>query len=433
LDWHTAFIERLKQVDVALQVQPDWRPVEQETDTPATATTGVCHMCRCRLEATAPHCARCRAVRYCGRACQTADWPAHRLLCSALAQDMRLPAEQKTPWPSVYQLAKQHQFDWTSFAQAAQLPDTWTAARILDGADASQIGPAFDVDPQRCDPILARLLPLDAELAADSGFRDTPKAITGWRDLYRAKSLPSDSPLALILYRPLTLFHILTRVCAVRPSTVSSFDQQWQPLSTAQGAYLCIHWANTTAAHAAIAPLYALLTVLFPGVTLDIFLIGTQLKTEGEAPPPTREYKNERTASCVRVHIAATAYHRFPVQRFPADLVLLSGGTAISGEQLATILAHIHQALRPAGRLVLLESTALGVRLLHRELSTITLPTWMAAWTEPQYNPFLQPWPRPEPSLRVPAFTDAFLMAYTRSPAVEHPTTNEPQSNENCQ
>jgi hypothetical protein len=34
----------------------------------------------CKLK----ECSRCRSVRYCGKECQTADWPAHRATCKRL-------------------------------------------------------------------------------------------------------------------------------------------------------------------------------------------------------------------------------------------------------------------------------------------------------------------------------------------------------------
>ncbi|RKP05181.1 hypothetical protein THASP1DRAFT_32982 [Thamnocephalis sphaerospora] len=441
--WQPSLSSMLASSGVTLREMPDWQPREHagtlsadeaeraaDTVSATSQTLGACHVCRCILAEKSPRCARCRAVRYCGRECQTSDWPAHRRLCAALQQDMAQTAEL-APWPALYAEARQVDFSWPVYARQAGLPATWTEARVLDRvvADTPLQAPAGCFDAT--DAVLASLFPLDAALAADSGFRDTPKAIADWRDFYRAKALAPPSPAALLLHRPLTLFHLLTRVCSARPPTATALDRQWSAPSTASGAYLCVHWADTTAAHLAVAPLYELLTVLFPGVTLDVFLVGAGLATtssaatESPAAAPTREYKNEREASCVRVHVAPVAYRRFPARRFPADLVVVSELSAAGEHVDEALLRTAHTALQPGGRLVVLEPTALGARLLTKELTSAAqreAVDWTPAFDAPQANPFRQPWPRPVPSLRVPAFADAFLAAYTRTPPPAAPT-----------
>jgi len=48
---------------------------------PAAASTDCAHC----TEPDAPNrCAGCRAVSYCGRACQKAAWPAHKVQCKTL-------------------------------------------------------------------------------------------------------------------------------------------------------------------------------------------------------------------------------------------------------------------------------------------------------------------------------------------------------------
>lgn len=52
------------------------------------AGAGACERCRVREggRVTLHACSRCRRVRYCGRACQAADWRAHKASCAASPQ-----------------------------------------------------------------------------------------------------------------------------------------------------------------------------------------------------------------------------------------------------------------------------------------------------------------------------------------------------------
>ena len=65
--------------------------VQTVEEAEALATRPCAHVCCARIvgasEADAPRgkrCGGCRLVRYCGAACQKADWPAHKAACREL-------------------------------------------------------------------------------------------------------------------------------------------------------------------------------------------------------------------------------------------------------------------------------------------------------------------------------------------------------------
>jgi hypothetical protein len=105
-------------------------------------------------------------------------------------------------------------------------------------------------------------------------------------------------------------------------------------------------------------------------------------------------------------------YSRFPGHQYKADLIILSEMTATHETLDDQWMSTIKSSLSNHGRLVLLESTALGVRLLSNDILKYTSNSWLTVFETVQSNPFMQPWPRQQPSLCVPSFADGFIQAF---------------------
>ncbi|KAI8050495.1 hypothetical protein BDF22DRAFT_695243 [Syncephalis plumigaleata] len=434
--WYKLFNDRLKPFNIQLDVDAHWKPSslpsnhEHNTITANTTTTtnthnGIdemkmetpqfaCHICSRTLPETSLRCAKCRAIRYCGRECQKTDWPNHRQLCTALQADRALTSTSLltilSTLPDYYEKARLVNFNWYQFSDLIQLNPVWPFSIVYEASSSSLIT-SMDFNH-----LLHGEQAFSAPLLKSSGFNETPKAIGSWSDLYRAKGFSMDSPIALLIYRPLTLFYLLTSVGQTRPYRSLT---NTRALSTAPGTYLCIHWVNATQAHVATSTCYELLTVLFPGITIDLFLVGASLaddplikKQDKPTPPPTREYKNERESSCIRVHRVPTTYSRFPGHQYKANLIILSEMTATNETLDDQWMSTIKASLSANGRLVILESTALGVRLLSEDIQKSTFNSWSAVFETVQLNPFMQPWPRQQPSLCVPSFSSGFIQAF---------------------
>ncbi|KAI9596818.1 hypothetical protein BDF19DRAFT_436915 [Syncephalis fuscata] len=451
--WRSVVSQRLQRLNIQFDLDPNWKPSLQTEADKATAsaidksncTTAkqvylfACHVCsRSLSETLLSRCARCEAVRYCGRECQKTDWTTvHRRVCASLRTD-RTQARELPQRPGCYTQAKATNFNWDEYVQQTTLSAVWPMAIALDHSMNSS--PMIVNYLKEHDLAMANELCLDAPLLESSGFRTAPKAISTWLDVYRAKGLSVDSPAALLIHRPLTLFHLLTHVAQKQPYTSMN---PIKTLVTTPGTYLCVHWVNTTRAHVAVSMFYELLTVLLPGVTIDLFLVGTLLvncqfsadmldtneqsghkhnrdsQTTSKSVSYTRVFKNEREGSCIRVHIAPVTYSRFPAQQYPADLVILSEMTATNEPLNNLLMQTINKALSAHGCLAILESTALGIRLLTDDIRSIKnevnpIHQWTPVFETVQMNPFIHPWSKILPSLCLPAFNDAFLQTFTR-------------------
>ncbi|ORY00424.1 hypothetical protein K493DRAFT_312854 [Basidiobolus meristosporus CBS 931.73] len=381
------------QIQLLMEAAPTEAPVNKEAARKVSAS--ICYVCGAELLKRFC-CSHCKAVKYCGRGCQIKDWPLHRKLCSLLKLTME-KSKELGEFPFTF--TKEGYFTEDSDQPEQQaLPYHGTGfwrEEFLDGLPCPTNQTECEVtEPVDLSGITSSLLPFDKPLEKSSGFADTPKAIYSWRDFYRAKDIPLSDPAAMLLAHPLTLFHIIAHLCRDGYST---------DVATASGSYLCIHLVNSHPHHPSMGPIYQLLLPLFPGVTLDIFMIHQDAHKPDSL---SQEFKSEIFASCVRVHTVPTTYANFPVDQFPPDVVI--------GYQMSDLLSIMAQEeltklMTNAKRNFFVENTELGCHMVRESLKTsLKLTPGLPC----SINPFRQPYMRFLPSLSVPCYTNAFVLGY---------------------
>lgn len=132
-----------------------------------TETEGNVNTCLVCKNPDSQLCDRCRSVRYCSKACQVADWPVHKLLCSAFAafrsstrptdehfRAIAFPVDKKKP-ELVWIHCKWHDDDDDDDFPGPRFPFPDTAALLGQGAPLALAPIQFDqvLDRPLCDTI----------------------------------------------------------------------------------------------------------------------------------------------------------------------------------------------------------------------------------------------------------------------------------------
>ncbi|KAK1260703.1 hypothetical protein QJS04_geneDACA018055 [Acorus gramineus] len=145
-------------------------------------------------------CGRCRAVVYCGAACQKQHWKeTHKAKCGLYKAMME----------------REEELDMSnSFTFPTSIDDD-NPCRWLDSLGLHKKG----MWRRQC-ACYARvpfgLLPTTSEPDEDDHHPlvlPTHVALSGWTEYYKLRSLPTSSPIAAVLSHALTVYHVLTALC----------------------------------------------------------------------------------------------------------------------------------------------------------------------------------------------------------------------------
>ncbi|XP_032946883.1 zinc finger MYND domain-containing protein 15 isoform X3 [Rhinolophus ferrumequinum] len=211
-----------------------WGP--QPDFTFASLRARTCHVChRHSFEVKLTPCPQCSAVLYCGEACLRADWRrcpddvSHRFWCSRLAAFMERAGELAT------------------------LPFTYTAGdpyQLLSGDPYQEDGPAL-MPPVPPDP---------------------PRGLFGsWQDYYTWRGLSLDSPMAVLLTYPLTVYYVITHLV----------PQSFPELNIQNKQSLKIHVVEAGKEFDLVMVFWELL-VLLPHMALELQFVGDGLPPESD-------------------------------------------------------------------------------------------------------------------------------------------------------
>ncbi|XP_069338165.1 zinc finger MYND domain-containing protein 15 isoform X3 [Eulemur rufifrons] len=228
---HRELESRVPRLGVKLAKTPmrTWGPRPGFTFASLRART--CHVChRHSFEVKLTPCPQCSAVLYCGEACLRADWRrcpddvSHRFWCPRLAAFMERAGE------------------------LASLPFTYTAGdpyQLLQG-DGPALMPPVPPDP--------------------------PRGIFGsWQDYYTWRGLSLDSPMAVLLTYPLTVYHVITHLV----------PQSFPELNIQNKQSLKIHVVEAGKEFDLVMVFWELL-VLLPHVALELQFVGDGLPPESD-------------------------------------------------------------------------------------------------------------------------------------------------------
>ncbi|XP_052163502.1 uncharacterized protein LOC127780612 [Oryza glaberrima] len=201
-------------------------------------------------------CGGCGAVAYCSRAHQTVHWGFHKEECARLAEQM-----------SRIDMLKQFPF---TFSVESPAPNhTFPSLRcfLLESFKLHQKG--LWKSECICDPEVTSVKDLSKTTDWSMGSALCPctepehnvsTPLTSWKDYYRWRSLPLQSPVAVLLHWPLTLYHCVQ----LSHLQTSKYDGQ---------DTLCIHYLGPEKELHQLA-VFGELRALFPGVHIYIELVG---------------------------------------------------------------------------------------------------------------------------------------------------------------
>nr|XP_030718061.1 zinc finger MYND domain-containing protein 15 isoform X8 [Globicephala melas] len=182
-----------------------------------------CHVChRHSFEVKLTPCPQCGAVLYCGEACLQADWKrcpddvSHRFWCPRLAAFMERAGELATlPFTYTAEVTSET-FNKEAFLASRGLTrGYWTQLSMLIP------GPGTLGHPRGSTPSLSVLLNGDPyQLLQGDGPAlmppvppDPPRGLFGsWQDYYTWRGLSLDSPMAVLLTYPLTVYYVITHL-----------------------------------------------------------------------------------------------------------------------------------------------------------------------------------------------------------------------------
>ncbi|XP_074198447.1 zinc finger MYND domain-containing protein 15 isoform X2 [Camelus bactrianus] len=198
-----------------------WGP--QPGFTFASLRARTCHVChRHSFEVKLTPCPQCGAVLYCGEACLQTDWKrcpddvSHQFWCPRLAAFMERAGELATlPFTYTAEVTSET-FNKEAFLASRGLTrGYWMQLSMLIS------GPGTPRHPRGSMPSLSLLLRGDPyQLLQGDGPAlmppvppDPPRGLFGsWQDYYTWRGLSFDSPMAVLLTYPLTVYYVITHL-----------------------------------------------------------------------------------------------------------------------------------------------------------------------------------------------------------------------------
>ncbi|XP_059938500.1 zinc finger MYND domain-containing protein 15-like isoform X1 [Mesoplodon densirostris] len=257
-----------------------WGP--QPGFTFASLRARTCHVChRHSFEVKLTPCPQCGAVLYCGEACLQADWKrcpddvSHRFWCPRLAAFMERAGELATlPFTYTAEVTSET-FNKEAFLASRGLTrGYWTQFSMLIP------GPGTPGHPRGSTPSLSALLSGDPyQLLQGDGPAlmppvppDPPRGLFGsWQDYYTWRGLSLDSPMAVLLTYPLTVYYVITHLV----------PQSFPELNIQNKKSLKIHVVEAGKEFDLIMVFWELL-VLLPDVALELQFVGDSLPPESD-------------------------------------------------------------------------------------------------------------------------------------------------------
>ncbi|XP_043438773.1 zinc finger MYND domain-containing protein 15 isoform X1 [Prionailurus bengalensis] len=248
----------------------------------ASLRARTCHVChRHSFEVKLTPCPQCSAVLYCGESCLRADWRrcpddvSHRFWCPRLAAFMERAGELATlPFTYATEVTSET-FNKEAFLASRGLTrGYWTQLSMLIP------GPGTPRHPRGSTPSLSLLLSGDPyQLLQGDGPAlmppvppDPPRSLFGsWQDYYRWRGLGLDSPMAVLLTYPLTVYYVITHLV----------PQSFPELNIQNKQSLKIHVVEAGKEFDLVMVFWELL-VLLPHVALELQFVGDGLPPESD-------------------------------------------------------------------------------------------------------------------------------------------------------
>ena len=210
-------------------------------------------------------CGSCKSSAYCGRACQTSDWPAHKPLCASRAAALRALKDAAVSLPQHPSWSKQPSDVIANLRRVCTGLELWpltpyeSPAMLLTAPPSAAVSPGVPRGPcfLRSHPAavfsVSKLeLPLDDSFryrngllvdvrCPDGSFRDGPKVAKGaFVPVYQIEEIPPAPGLPSLVppHSPAQMLFVVVGV--VRYSSISQFG--FRDYYSQQGGY--VSWPN---------------------------------------------------------------------------------------------------------------------------------------------------------------------------------------------
>nr|XP_036882714.1 zinc finger MYND domain-containing protein 15 isoform X7 [Manis javanica] len=351
----------------------------------ASLRARICHVChRHSFEVKLTPCPQCRAVLYCGKACLQADWRrcpddvSHQFWCPRLAAFMERAGELAAlPFTYTTEVTSET-FNKEAFLASRGLTrGYWTQLSMLIP------GPGAPRHPWGSTTSLSLLLNGDPyQLLHGNGPPlmppvppDPPRGLFGsWQDYYTWRGLSLDSPVAVLLTYPLTVYYIITHLV----------PQSFPELNIQNKKSLKIHVVEARKEFDLVMVFWELL-VLLPHMALELQFVGDGLPPESDQQCFTLQRDGPEVSLRPCCEVSAR---------------LSSGNKEKGGRrdlQIKVSVRSYHLLQGPKPDLVVGFNPGFGLK----DTWLSSLPRLQVTWWEPLR---VSKGPAPPQSLRVPAF-----------------------------
>ncbi|RKP08458.1 hypothetical protein THASP1DRAFT_29739 [Thamnocephalis sphaerospora] len=169
-----------------------------------------CVQCRGVLKTDKTLCGACRGVFYCSKECQVIHWRSnHKIACQLYRHILSKSTTDDLPFTFPLRVKPSKYDEWL---EARQVLDKGLWRRDSQASSAYAYGqlPAVSQEEAWTLPTSALPAPLCKPLAAGQAeFPEEP--LTNWAAYYAFRQLPKDSPVAVLLSLPLTIYYAITQ------------------------------------------------------------------------------------------------------------------------------------------------------------------------------------------------------------------------------
>ncbi|XP_032124749.1 zinc finger MYND domain-containing protein 15 isoform X4 [Sapajus apella] len=395
----------------------------------ASLRARTCHVChRHSFEVKLTPCPQCSAVLYCGEACLQADWRrcpddvSHRFWCPKLAAFVERAGELAAlPFTYTTEVTSET-FNKEAFLASRGLTrGYWTQLSMLIP------GPGSSGHPRGNTPSLSLLLGGDPyQLLQGDGPAlmppvppDPPRGLFGsWQDYYTWRGLSLDSPMAVLLTYPLTVYYVITHLV----------PQYFPELNIQNKQSLKIHVVEAGKEFDLVMVFWELL-VLLPHVALELQFVGDGLSPEsdqqhftlqrdgpevsvrngsGVSARPSSGTKEKGSRRDLQIKVSARSYHL--LQGPKPDLVIgFNSGFGLKDTWLSS-LPRLQSLRVPA---FFTESSEYGCVMDGQTMAVAT----GGGTSRPQLNPFRSPFRLRAADNCMPWYCNAFIFHLVYKPA----------------
>ncbi|KAJ3126479.1 hypothetical protein HK098_007461 [Nowakowskiella sp. JEL0407] len=366
----------------------------------------ICFHCRKEIGpgGKVTQCSACKAVIFCGADCAKKDWPNHKNICKMWKATMQRVTEENL-----------HDLPFTYYNKTKQL-QSYNTALFLSNSNVHNRGVfrrlchCFDNEPfgelgaqldQIEDPN-ARFLELGVpnEMHPLNKAVPNPEKIDSWKKYYDVKGIPFDSPIALALESPLTLFHLINKFLIPKLDALKENEIR----------KLTIHMIACTY-EADIIHLYEVLVGLLPNTELTIHLFGPAISQRIEASETKYSFSNAEIKSKLIITIRHGGY---------TEQHLMGQGEGLNGVKPNLIVCLNAPIIGPQSQMVpwklMVECDVKCLLTTNIEASVMVLETGLMQKTGGRFaygektsvNPFRQPVQEFAQDLNLPSWSNGF-------------------------